>query len=180
MICVCWESSFKKLIYNQVVSSMDEIKLTFVQNKRTFQIEGQKIYYSHSLLLMFLVWNILMFVFSVFGIIWFYVDYIPVFGLILVLTVRNLIENIIPKFLYKNPIFIINKEELFYTKTEISYNLQNCEVKFLRKLHFNFRFFTILEDGVEVISESFLFIKNSGEFKRQIGNIKKNHDYRTY
>lgn len=158
----------------------EAINNSIEQNKKQFDIEGQKFYYSRFITTFLLFSNSFLFISSLISIFTIDNHYLPggIFGVII--PIYYVVLYILPKHIYKNPVFIIQNKKLFYTPTESWYELDADGILFLRRQRSNYRYFTIMRNNKEVVSESFLYVKDADEFKRQIGFIKRNHDYDTY
>lgn len=158
----------------------EAINNSIEQNKKQFNIEGQKFYYSRFITTFLLFSNSFLFISSFISIFTLGTHYLPGAILGMIIPIHILTIYILPKHIYKNPVFIIQNKKLFYTPTESWYELDADGILFMRRLNSNFRYFTIMRNNKEVVSESFLYVKDADDFKRQIGFIKKNHDYDTY
>lgn len=158
----------------------EAINNSIEQNKKQFNIEGQKFYYSRFITTFLLFSNSFLFISSIISIFTLEKYYLPGAIIGMIFPIHNVVLYILPKHIYKNPVFIIQKNRLFYTPTESWYELDINGTLFLRRANSYFRTFAIIRNNKEVVSESFLYVKDADNFKRQIGFIKRNHDYDTY
>ncbi len=71
------------------------------------------------------------------------------------------------KLIYKNPIFIINRNQLYYTKTEKYYDLIKCDLDEAFVGKYNFSMTLRLTDHTtdETIRENFWYIEYDGELR---------------
>lgn len=116
-----------------------------INNKNFDEIKGQRFYYSSwtTWITAIIFFSILvLFIYSLFtsltlGILW-------ILGILVSLYY---FLQVLYKVIYKNPIFIINGNQLFYTKTEKWYDLTQCDVSVSYIGQFNFTGTLIVKSG---------------------------------
>lgn len=106
---------------------LNDIPKTLKLNKKNFDnIQGQRFYYSPQT-----TWITASFLFLILlGMIYLlFTDYkLELIFIICFALILYALLEMFPKAIYKNPIFIINGNQLFYTKTEKWYDLTKCKV----------------------------------------------------
>lgn len=144
------------------------IKSTLLLNKKNFDhVEGKRFRYSPQI-----IWlsAIVLFIAVIMNIIFAIHDPGFLWGGILCSAIfLYILLNMFHKLIFKNPIFIINKNQLFYTKNEKWYDLQKCIVYEEYRVHSYYRALRVTNiEEDDMFEEPYWYIEYDDELKKII------------
>ena len=149
------------------------IKKTLLLNRQNFDhIEGTRFYYSSQITwLTFIV----LIIFLGLYLYYFITDPDPEFKLFWIVALFLFMIPLIRmfhKFIFKNPIFIINKNHLFYTKKEKWYNLMECKVAevMIDRSNFSGSLSVKCKEETDSFLENYWYIEYDSDLKKIIKN----------
>ena len=146
----------------------NDLKNTLRLNKKTFEeLPGKRFYYSPQT-----TWltAAILFLFLLLYIYFLTTDYsLSLVWLIGFVCFLHFLISMLHKVIFKNPIFIINGQKLFYTKKEKWYDLTKCKVdeRFIGKLNF-YRTLKV-ECGDDSFYENYWYIEYDDDLKKIMG-----------
>jgi hypothetical protein len=147
-------------------SMPNNITKTLKLNKKNFDhIQGRKFFYSPQMCwLTFIVQTLVLLLYIYFL---FTDSNLTVLWIVGLLIFLYLPIHMFHKLIYKNPIFIINRNQLYYTKTEKYYDLIKCDLDEAFVGKYNFSMTLKLTDHAtkETIRENFWYIEYDGELR---------------
>jgi uncharacterized membrane protein len=153
-----------------------QLRTTLYINSKTYTDDGKYFYYSKITLTISLLINIAIISFGVYLLIGYDIDpsMILVSLIFILLPLLFAITDVIPKLLYRNPIFIISNTSLFYTKNETTYDINTSHfIKYKAYRQFFFNHIRIQQrDRTKKINEDLFDIKNARTFCAEICKIK--------
>lgn len=143
------------------------ITKTLLLNKKNFDhIEGKRFYYSPQTTWLTAIFLFAWLVLSVYFIIVESEDIL--LGIICFCAFFYLLSNMLHKVIFKNPIFIINGSQLFYTKNEMWYDLTKCEVdeEFIGRYNYYKTLTVKTKERDNSFKESYWYIEYDNDLKR--------------
>ncbi|MCG3167344.1 MAG: hypothetical protein POELPBGB_03134 [Bacteroidia bacterium] len=150
-------------------------------SKKKFNVEGRRFYYSPQTTLISLIVNVGLLVLSIATL---FFNYNWGTRLILIFCCAfpiYSIYNLIPKLIFvinKTPVFIINGKNLFYTKQEIWYDIENSDI--FKKYAFRGNYYgtLVIKDKIKciILEENFWYIEYDEDLKDILCKIKRNRD----
>lgn len=142
---------------------------TIKLNRKTFDhIQGKKFYYSS--LICWLTFSVHLSVLALY-IYFLFTDFsLNIWWMIGFLLFLYVIIQMFHKLIYKNPIFIINRNKLFYTKTEKFYDLTKCDLDeaFIGKTNFSMTLRLTERETWDSLRENFWYIKYDNELRAKL------------
>lgn len=149
-----------------------QLRTTLYINSKTYTDNGIYFFYSKTSLTISLLINLLLISFGIYLLIGYGISLATILSSAFLILFELLISitDVIPRLLYKNPIFIISDKSLFCTKNEITYDLTTShfiKYKAYRQLFFN-HIRIQKHDKTKKINEDLLWIKNARSLSAEI------------
>jgi hypothetical protein len=156
-----------------------QIRITRYVNSLTFEEKGIRIFYSKTALLISLLKNIGIIVIAIYflNLYSFNIYVVIFFSIAFFIVLLDLLTDVIPRFLYKNPIFIFSENALLCTKNDTTYDLITSNfIKYkAHKQIIGYKIRIQRQDKTKKFDENLFWIKNFKYLSNHICKVKGIH-----
>lgn len=147
----------------------EKLRKTLELNKIKIEFPGKKIFYDKIILWIAITSSILLIVlcivFCAINQEWWFLIGIPIFLLP--------VPSIVRKLLFKNPVFIFQKDKFYYSLENRWFDKNNCTVSYRTPQKFSVIIIRSLNDSIE-IEETVSQLDDATEFRREINQYSSN------